>query len=193
MRDIDTALLDMVGKFAELVRGNLKGKGFRHTSLYEAFLQEGQLFPAEPYTAEEEELLLDIFGQNRREWAVKQCFYNAQLLSTQDCRLGYAEGYVFMPDLPIFIEHAWNFLPESGKPVDITLRGRREGVTCDPAELFARASNNLANSYLGVPISKDEVRKDWLRSGRARAFLDLPEIQRKVLHAGFPEEWKQAS
>jgi hypothetical protein len=109
-----------------------------------------------------------------------------------DPRLEYAEGYVLAHGLPLGLDHGWNFIPESGKPVDVTLRERGEETTCDPAALLARAARNLENAYRGVVIPIDEVRKHWLRTARAESLLQDPSVLRKIMKLGFPPTWGRA-
>lgn len=187
-RPIDGDLLDMLSAHARAARPR---RGFEYASLPEALLSEGTAFPYEPYTPDEEELLLGVFGEIGRPWRPKRCFYNAQWIAIEDCRLGYAEGYVLRLGLPLALEHGWNFIPGSGKPVDVTLQGAGEKETCDPGALVARAVRNLENAYLGVPIPKDEVRKVWVRTGRSEALLFLPDVAVGIMRRGFPKAWSK--
>lgn len=189
MRPVDAALQDLLAGMALFIHSRITARGLKYSSIHEAVLKEGIVFPHDPYLPEEEDLLLDVF-QNSQRWAPKECFYNAQVVATQDERLGYAEGYVLAHVLPVEIEHGWNFLPGSGKPVDVTLRELGEKPTCDPAELVARAKRNLAHAYRGVPVPADEVRKHWLRTKQAGALLFDFSFQRKILRHGFPAAWR---
>src|SRR5262245_46799314 len=119
MRAIDRKLERMLAEYAS-VMGRPR-KGWKYRTLYEAQLKEGIEFSGESFTAEEEEILLQVFqSSERQKWQTKRCFYNAQALVLFESKLGYVEGFVLPPDLPILFDHAWAALGE--KPVDVTLR-----------------------------------------------------------------------
>lgn len=182
MRRIDRALERHLKVLAQAT--GRQRKGFKYRSLYDVQLAEGLRFSHEPYTEIEREILLDILGGGGRQpWRAKQCFYNSQMLSAQDERLGYAEGVVMIPGMPFPVEHAWAVLGD--KPVDVTLRESGSPDRCVPEELLDRAEENLQNSYVGVLIDKDEVRKSWLKTGYSSAMLLTPEILEVVLKHGF--------
>lgn len=184
MRRVDAEMERQLKMLSEAMARANRNRGFKYKSLYEAQREEGIRFSHKPYTELEQEVLLDILGGGGRPpWREKQCFYNAQVLSAQDERLGYAEGFVMVSWLPLPIEHGWSVLGD--KPVDVTLRARGAPDTCTPEELLDRASENLKNSYVGVFIDKDEVRKHWLKTGLSEAMLLTPEILHEVLRHGF--------
>lgn len=188
MRQVDADLESFLAGFAEAIRKTGAGRGLKYASPYEAFLAEGLVFQHEPYTPEEEALLLDVF-EGTRAWERKRCFFNAQTIALNDGRLQYAEGYVLAHGLPLALEHGWNLLPESGKPVDVTLRETGEEATCDPGELLARASRNLAHAYRGMVIPAEEVRKHWVRTGRSESLTQDPSGLRRIMTRGFPGTW----
>jgi len=183
MRRIDREMERQLEMLSEAMARANRNRGFKYKSLYEAQLKEGVRFSHQPYTELEREVLLDIFGSARMPWRAKQCFYNAQTLAATDERLAYAEGYVLLPSMPVPIEHAWAMLGD--KPVDVTLRELGSPDRCVPEEQLDRAEQNLKNSYVGVLIDKDEVRKSWLKTGYSNAMLLIPEILEVVLKHGF--------
>lgn len=183
MRRVDREMENQLRMLSEAMARTNRDRGFRYKSLYEAQRAEGIRFPHKPYTELEREVLLDIFGSARMPWRAKQCFYNAQTLSASDDRLGYAEGYVLLSSMPVPVEHAWAVLGQ--KPVDVTIRELGAPDRCVPEELLDRAEENLKNSYVGVMVDKDEVRKSWLKTGYSNAMLLLPEILEEVLRRGF--------
>ncbi len=192
MRPIDADLEGFLESVLRAVRKARIHVGLKYNSPQEAVLADGIVFPHEPYMAEEERLLLDVF-EGSRAWQPKQCFYNAQMIAQGDPRVEYAEGYVLAHGLPIALDHGWNFIPESGKSVDVTLRDSGEEATCDPAELLDRASRNLRNAYRGVVIPIDEVRKYWLRTGRSDSLMQDPDMLMKIMRRGFPRSWGRAA
>lgn len=188
MRQIDA---ELEGSIESTVRSMRKARlhaGLKYNSPHEAILKEGIVFPHEPYTRAEEGLLLDSL-QNARALEPKRCFYNAQYIAIYDRRLEYAEGFVMAHGLPNAIAHGWNFIPETGKPVDLTLREIGETSTCDPKDLLARASRNLENAYRGVVIPSDEVRERWFRTKIAGSLLQDPDVLIKIMRRGFPRSW----
>lgn len=177
MRQIDQDLKHHIDAFAEFTR-RMAFQG-KYASLYDLISQEGQIFSSEPYTEEEEVLLLGLFEHIYPAPRQQQCFYNSQSLALSGGSLGYAEGYVARDQLPIAIEHGWNVLP-SDKVVDLTIREEREKNTCDPMKLLLRAKRNQANAYYGIPFSHDEIRKSWLRTKQASMLLMDPEILKRL-------------
>lgn len=163
-------------------------QGRKYNSPSEAIFTEGIAFQHEPYTAKERALILDVL-KGARPWEAKHCYYNSQDLAMADERLEYAEGFVLSDGLPMALDHAWNFIPESGKPVDLTMRELREKTTCDPKLLLARAERNLKNAYLGVVIPTDELKGHWLKSGYAESMLQAPENLWSIIRQGFPGTW----
>lgn len=189
MRQVDADLEKLLSGYADLVRTMGHRPDLKYATIEEAVLKEGLVFAHEPYTPEEEAVLLDVF-RGARAWLPKRCFFNAQATALQDERLGYAEGYVLAHRLPLAIEHAWNFIPESGKPVDVTLRETGEPPTCDPAELLARTSRNLEHGYRGVIIPIDAVRRHWTKTGQSDSLIGQPKMRRDIQRRGFPASWQ---
>jgi len=183
MRRVDAEMERQLKMLSDAMARFNGRRGFKYKSLYDAQLSEGIRFSHQPYTEIEREVLLDIFGSARMPWKPRQCFYNAQTLSATDERLGYAEGFAMTPGLPLLIEHGWAALGD--KPVDVTLRAPGAPDRCTPEELLDRAEANLKNAYVGVFIDKDEVRKNWLKTGYSNAMLLDPEILEMVLKHGF--------
>lgn len=176
-RQIDQDLKQHIDAFAEFTR-RMAFQG-KYASLYDLISQEGHLFDSDPYTDEEEALLLDLFKHVYPAPRQQQCFYNSQSLALSGGDLGYAEGFVANQDLPIAIEHGWNVLP-SGKVVDLTIREAGEKNTCDPRKLLRRAKRNQANAYYGISFSQDAIRKSWLRNKQSLMLLQDPEILKRL-------------
>lgn len=188
MREIDQALQRFVSDFGRLMEVNTTGRNIKYNSIFDLLLKEGRVMNATPYTKAEEEQILKGFKYMAKGPEIKQCFYNSQTIAL-DGGLGYAEGYVLNATLPVPIEHAWNILP-SGKVIDVTMRPYGEKTTCNPKKLLDRARNNQANSYFGVQLPAEEIRKSWLRTGHSLMLLEDPAVMKQIYEHGYPKSWR---
>jgi hypothetical protein len=104
----------------------------------------------------------------RRNVQPKQCYYNSQLLSLDDARLRYFEGYCFTGMIPL--SHAWLVLPD-GTVVDPTLEQADRlllALASSSKKARARAKDYHTRNatYLGVEVDRDFVQqlvcaRDW--------------------------------
>lgn len=97
----------------------------------------------------------------RRNVQAKQCYYNSQLLSLEDKRLRYFEGYCFTGLIPL--SHAWLVLPDS-LVVDPTLEQADQLLLAltsgsKKASASARDYHTRDTAYLGVEVDRDFVRQ----------------------------------
>ncbi len=131
-------------------------EGFEFASLDATYLHHCRRFPSEPYTDEEQDILLNEFANMRFVAKQKQCYATAAQLALYSIEgLGYADGKANGKFFPM--AHAWAVI--NGKPVDITWREPDEKNFRKPEKLLARAERNLAeNAYFGV-----DVPLMWLR------------------------------
>lgn len=127
MRKIDQDLDGYIRQFASIM-AKANARNFKYSSLYDLYLKEGFMGNPEAFTSAEEKNLLRILTHLTHQPEAQQCFYNSQALSL-DSGLGYAEGLVLSPGLPVALEHGYNFLP-SGKVVDLTLKPYGGKNTC---------------------------------------------------------------
>ena len=157
-------------------------KRTQHTS--ESFVLEfGQGFNDDPFTDEEERLIIEFFNF---DCAIKQCFYNnqvAQLRHSYDDLDGifqYCEGYV---DTKVGIPVLHAFSTINNKVVDITIRKD------DDENIITRArENRKRNSYAGVAFDSKKVIRKMLAVGESFSVLDNWQDGFPVL-TGKHEEW----
>ena len=188
MREVDQALDEYLRNFATLM-AKAPRRNFKYSSIFDLLVREGRLFNPDPYTSSEKMDLLEIFKYLSHKPLIKQCFYNSQALAL-DGSLGYAEGQVLNAELPVPLEHGWNFI-NSGKVVDLTLRPYGEKDTRDPAKLLKRAIRNQKNAYIGLPFPSSLIRKAWFDTHQALMLLEYHPVQKILFEEGYPEEWRK--
>lgn len=134
-----------------ILHGKISGTrlpGSKYTHPDQFFKEHGNFFQSAPLTPEEEEEVRRAIA-NPKDFKMKECFYNAQVIA-QRGPLQYVEGYCFPGLLPV--QHAWNAI--NGKVVDVTLKHQNGGSVI--AGLIPDGWE-----YFGVDFPVKEIWKVW--------------------------------
>ncbi len=160
-------------------------EGYAYRCMEEYVLQNGEFYESQPLTDDELKWLFEIIGTQR--FAVKQCYYNSQILLMNTVfldnrhELRYVEGYA-MGIIPI--PHGW--LTLNGKVVDLTMRLRENLKRKSPVNrkrLMDRALGEFPEEfeYCGVTFETKHVQQEIVRTGLARTLIDDWENQWPLL------------
>jgi len=177
------------------MRGAKKPKGWRFNSVEELLLKHGQTFSNDPYTSDEEEVILRL-AATLGPCHEKECYLTALRGALEadmtSMEIHYAEGLAMAKGLPLPINHA--FLVLNNKPVDLTWRrdysvghGYRSAK-----RLLERAKENLEDDvYIGIKIPTDHIRRQAFDTGQAAPILDDWERGYPLLQRGIPKSWEK--
>jgi hypothetical protein len=171
-------------------------KDWKYGSVEELLLDRGRTFSNEPYTPAEEDVILRLaagVGPCHERECYLTALRGAMLAEgAEDMDIRYAEGLAMAKGLPIPINHA--FLVLNGKPIDLTWRRdylMGHGVR-SAKHLLERARENLEdNTYIGIVMPYDFMRKRSLETGMAYPVLDDWEHGSPLLRDGIPEQWDE--
>jgi len=169
-------------QFMRLTAGMLQVKarpGFDYSSVYEYVLKNGQDYSSQVMTDIEVKRLERAVKRYRRDFPIKQCFYNSQMLLTfgfdqsDENDVFYVEGY---SNAIIPIQHGW--LSLNGKVIDLTMRlNKFDGP-------FTRKlkSNKFKDrvigefpdnrEYFGVKFTRSQVQQFMLQTETAGSMID---------------------
>lgn len=135
MKKKKSDLIEYLEAIKKLHRGNLLGAAY-----YKWILENGKLF-----TEKDQDRKFTKYFRKR----ANGCYYNAQMLSLDNRKLKYFEGWGITEAVGIPLEHGFNVI--DGKVIDISWSDGKE--------------------YFGVEIPKDFIRKEMLRTETAGTIL----------------------
>jgi hypothetical protein len=134
-------------------------------------VQNGTERGPNPLTDDEWAYFRSCAGNSR--FAIKQCYYNSQLLILRDDREGrltYVEGYA-QGVIPVL--HGW--VEINGKVVDVTMR-LREPMRRPKRKAFRDRAigdwKDEGRAYVGVPFTKEFIAKRVVDSGVVSGVID---------------------
>lgn len=131
--------------------GHKKPEGWQYTCMEEYVDRNGVEFQSQSLTTEEKALVCKTATRTRSKFALKECFYNAQLLAIHDVSgsLVYHEGWAFSGILPV--QHAWVTIHD--KVVDLTWRLNPSLNKKGRFQDRVLGTFPEEYEYIGVPIS----------------------------------------
>jgi len=184
------SLREYLRRVADVARWTRAPTGYKYCCIEELLLAEGREFSGEPYTHEEENMILRLMEIHGRHLQTRECYKNALMgaIAADAMKLPfyYAEG---MAIGVIPVNHAWLVL--NHKPVDFTWRDLKEKVR-DRRGLLRRLKDNLAaNAYIGIVVPTTVVTERAIATSHAPVMLDDWEGRWPLLRDGVPAEWKQ--
>lgn len=194
-------LQDYLEKLADMQREARKAnkmqtpKGWKYLSMEELVLKEGKLLSNEPFTEEEEKVLLRLFKLAPGPYKTKECYYNALRLMWEDevvkTKLVYTEGYASGHIMPVM--HAW--VTMNGKPIDVTwgpdMIGDGHNRVRSAKRLLERARHNLQeNRYWGIGFPRKVIMKKVTDTGMTPSMIDDWEGGNPLIKTGIPKKWK---
>lgn len=159
----------------QVIKQKLPGTKYSHPDQF--FLERGTFFESQPLTPDEQVKVRQSIG-NGKQFKMKECYYNAQVVAQKSDFLQYVEGYCYTGLIPV--GHAWNTI--NGKVVDVTMAHSNGEKPI--AGVFPEGWE-----YFGTDFNISEIRKMWAQHGMSYPIISW-EMQYQHLKDNYPEEPK---